>query len=92
VEFTRRFEEALGAVEAFRPELVLVSCGFDAHRDDPLGPLRLESSTYGELTTAVRGACRRLGAPEPVLVLEGGYDLDALRTSAASVGEALLAE
>jgi acetoin utilization deacetylase AcuC-like enzyme len=81
--------EALPALERHRPELVLVSCGFDAHRDDPLAGLLLEDETYGELTRETVAACRRAGAAGPVLLLEGGYDLRALEHGAAEVVRAL---
>jgi acetoin utilization deacetylase AcuC-like enzyme len=77
--------EALPAIERQRPELVLVSCGFDAHRDDPLGGLSLEDETYGTLTRETVEACRRAGAAGPVMLLEGGYDLAALERGVAEV-------
>ncbi len=80
--------DVVPAVEAFAPELVVIACGLDAHRDDPLGGLELEAETYGELVREVRDLCRRLGAPEPALVLEGGYDLDALRACGAEIARA----
>jgi acetoin utilization deacetylase AcuC-like enzyme len=80
--------EVLPAVAAFRPELVVVACGLDAHRDDPLGDLELEDATFGQLVRDVRGLCRALGAPEPALVLEGGYDLHALEASGAEIARA----
>jgi acetoin utilization deacetylase AcuC-like enzyme len=81
--------EALPAVDRFGPELVLVSCGFDAHRDDPLGGLMLEDETFGALTAGVVALCERVGAPPPVVLLEGGYDVDAVERSAAAVAVAL---
>ena len=80
--FTR---EALPALELHRPELVLVSCGFDAHRNDPLAGLALEDETYGELARAALDSCRRVGAAGPVVLLEGGYDLDAVEHGAREV-------
>jgi acetoin utilization deacetylase AcuC-like enzyme len=86
---TRFRDEALPALERHRPDLVLVSCGFDAHRDDPLGGLALEDRTFAELAQATVEACRRIGAPGPALVLEGGYDLPALERGVAAVVAAL---
>jgi acetoin utilization deacetylase AcuC-like enzyme len=77
--------EALPAIERHRPDLVLVSCGFDAHRLDPLAGLALEDATFGELARATVDACRALGAAGPVVLLEGGYDLGALERGAANV-------
>jgi acetoin utilization deacetylase AcuC-like enzyme len=82
-------ELALPALEAHAPELVLVSCGFDAHRDDPLAGMALEDRTFGVLAAETAEACARLGAPGPVLLLEGGYDLGALERSASEVAAAL---
>jgi acetoin utilization deacetylase AcuC-like enzyme len=86
---TRFVDEALTALEDHRPELVIVSCGFDAHRDDPLGGLALEDETYGALARAARESCRRVGAAGPVLLLEGGYDLGALERGVREVVVAL---
>ncbi len=88
--YLARFEgEALPALEAHRPDLVLVSCGFDAHRDDPLGGLALEDETYGTLMRTTLDACERAGAAGPVVLLEGGYDRGALERSAGVVVRAL---
>jgi acetoin utilization deacetylase AcuC-like enzyme len=76
------------AIEAFSPDWVLVSCGFDAHRDDPLSSLELESGDFAELARVVADF-----APAPgrlALFLEGGYDLEALRSSVAATLGALV--
>jgi acetoin utilization deacetylase AcuC-like enzyme len=86
---TRFVDEALPALEHHRPDLVLVSCGFDAHRDDPLGGLALEDETYNELTLATIEACARVGARGPLVLLEGGYDLGAVERSTRLVIRAL---
>jgi acetoin utilization deacetylase AcuC-like enzyme len=87
--YLRRFrDEVIPAVEAFRPELVMIACGVDAHRRDPLASLELEDATYGALTEDVRALCDRLGIGEPALVLEGGYDLVALGGAAAEIARA----
>lgn len=78
------------AVEAFAPTWVLVSAGFDGHRDDPLANLALSAGDYADLGGAVRSM-----APAPgrlVLFLEGGYDLDALKASAGAAAAAVLGE
>jgi acetoin utilization deacetylase AcuC-like enzyme len=70
------------AVEAFGPTWVLVSAGFDAHRDDPLADLRLSAGDFAELAGIVAGY-----APEPgrlIVFLEGGYDEAAVRSSVAA--------
>jgi acetoin utilization deacetylase AcuC-like enzyme len=74
----------LPAARAFAPDLALISAGFDAHRDDPVGGCSLETSSYAELTRQVLS----LGVPVGA-VLEGGYDLDALAGSTVATMEAL---
>jgi acetoin utilization deacetylase AcuC-like enzyme len=76
----------LPAARQFDPDLVLVSAGFDAHRDDPLAECSLETSSYAELTRQVLALGKPVG-----YVLEGGYDLDALAGSVAAAMEALAA-
>jgi acetoin utilization deacetylase AcuC-like enzyme len=69
---------------------VLVSCGYDAHRSDPLTGLGLSAGDYGALARRMLQL-----APRParvVVFLEGGYDLDALRDGTASTATALLGE
>ena len=83
-------ETLLPAIDAFRPQLLLVSAGFDAHRRDPLAQLRLEAEDFAWITRElVRLANRHCGV-RIVSSLEGGYDLEALRESVvAHVGELL---
>jgi acetoin utilization deacetylase AcuC-like enzyme len=71
----------------FAPGLVLVSTGYDAHRDDPLASCMLTESTYAALAATMRVLAEELGAPLG-FVLEGGYDLDALAASVAATMEA----
>jgi acetoin utilization deacetylase AcuC-like enzyme len=73
-------EVVVPAADEFDPQLVLVSAGFDAHRDDPLAECRLEASSFGQMACLVRDAAARWGAPVGV-VLEGGYNLPALAES-----------
>src|SRR5919107_2190042 len=72
----------------YRPDLILISAGYDAHRDDPLGGLRLETSSYGGMSARMRALGEELGAPVGA-VLEGGYDLGALSSSVAETMSAL---
>jgi acetoin utilization deacetylase AcuC-like enzyme len=71
----------------FDPEFVLVSSGFDSHREDPLGGLLLEDEDFGHLTRAV---VSRFGRGHVVSALEGGYNLGALGRAAAAHVAALL--
>ena len=73
--------------EQFRPDWVLVSAGFDAHRDDPLTDLGLTAGDYADMTARVVA----LAPPRRVIAfLEGGYDLDALRVSVGATASALV--
>ena len=76
------------AAREFEPGLILVSAGYDAHRDDPLASCELEDDSYGALAASVRELASELGAPVGV-VLEGGYALGALARSVAATIEAL---
>jgi acetoin utilization deacetylase AcuC-like enzyme len=77
----------LPIIEQFSPDLALVSCGFDAHALDPLAAMELSSAAYGKMTTSLLGA---LPSRCPLgLVLEGGYDLQALAESSDAVARAL---
>jgi acetoin utilization deacetylase AcuC-like enzyme len=79
-------EVAAPVVEAFAPTWVLVSAGYDAHRDDPLAELSLSAGDFGLLARDVAAWAPAEG--RLVLFLEGGYDLDALHGSvAATLGE-----
>jgi len=84
------FDEVVApAVAAFGPSWVLISSGFDAHRDDPLANLALSAGDFADL--AVRAQALVTGPGRVVVVLEGGYDLGAIRASAGAVAAALLA-
>jgi acetoin utilization deacetylase AcuC-like enzyme len=78
------------AAREYGPDLVLVSAGYDAHRDDPLADCMLETSSYADLARIVRSIADEVGAPVGA-VLEGGYDLRALSSSVAATMEALAA-
>jgi acetoin utilization deacetylase AcuC-like enzyme len=79
---------AIPAAREFQPELVLVSAGFDAHRADPLANCTLATSSFGLMAAHVRELARSLDVPVG-LVLEGGYDLDALSSSVVATLESL---
>jgi acetoin utilization deacetylase AcuC-like enzyme len=92
----RAFDDVVSpVVEEFAPTWVLVSAGFDAHRDDPLASLGLSSGDFARLASIVHGYAPSTG--RLAIFLEGGYDLDALRASAAAtvgavIGAAVVAE
>jgi acetoin utilization deacetylase AcuC-like enzyme len=77
-------QRILPALDAFRPELVLVSAGFDAHRSDPLAQLMLDEGDYTWITEQLLEIAYRHAGGRLVSTLEGGYDLDVLGASAAA--------
>ncbi len=78
------------ALQKFRPEFLLVSAGFDAHREDPLAQMRLTETVYYDLTREILGAARESGHRRIVSVLEGGYHLQALARSVEAHLRALM--
>ena len=81
-------DDMLPALERFKPQLVLISAGFDAHMRDPLADLMLETEDFAWLTRELRAIADRHASGRVVSVLEGGYDLEALRDcSVAHVSE-----
>jgi acetoin utilization deacetylase AcuC-like enzyme len=78
-------EVVLPMARSFDPQFVLVSAGFDAHRDDPLASLHLDTATFARMTDALVDLAAETCAGRLALLLEGGYDLDALRNSVAAV-------
>lgn len=81
-EFIKKFRDALyeRALE-FSPEFVLVSAGFDAHLNDPLGELLLTEDSYAEMTEIILDIAHKCCKGRVLSVLEGGYNLNALATS-----------
>jgi acetoin utilization deacetylase AcuC-like enzyme len=73
----------LPALEAFEPELILISAGFDAHREDPLAGLKFTEADYAWVTQELVGVAGRHAKRRIVSSLEGGYALSALGRSAA---------
>ena len=91
-EFRRAFNEViLPALEDFRPDFLLISAGFDAHRADPLAQLMLVESDYAWVTEQLAACAARHCEGRLVSSLEGGYDLEALASSAAAHVRALMA-
>ena len=90
--YARIFDELVApALRRFRPQLVLVSAGFDAHWDDPLGGELLSAAGYGQLTRTLVALAGELCEGRIVLSLEGGYSLDALGACVVAALDALLA-
>ncbi len=83
--FCSLFQDLAGPVlRAFEPDLILVSAGYDAHRDDPLGGMRLDQAGFGELVRQLNSLAEELCQGRILYVLEGGYDLEALGQSVLS--------
>jgi acetoin utilization deacetylase AcuC-like enzyme len=81
-EYLKAFDAQIApAVRAFRPEFVLISAGFDAHRDDPLAMMDLTEAGYRAMTDAVMGWATASANGRIVSCLEGGYNLTALADS-----------
>jgi acetoin utilization deacetylase AcuC-like enzyme len=79
----------LPVLRQFEPDLVMMSAGFDAHENDPLGGLRLTSDVFGAMTLALRGVAEESCHGRIVAITEGGYDLEALAESTHIVIDAL---
>jgi acetoin utilization deacetylase AcuC-like enzyme len=77
-------ETVFPRVEAFKPELILISAGFDAHADDPLAQLNLHDDDFIWITNRICDIADRHAGGRVVSALEGGYDLDALAASTAA--------
>ena len=90
-EFREAWEDTvLPALDAFKPEFILISAGFDAHRKDPLANLNLVEADYAWVTDRVCAIAKARCASRVVSTLEGGYDLKALADSAAAHVKALM--
>ena len=81
-EYRSAFEHrVIPALDKFRPEFILISAGFDAHRDDPLSETNLSSGMFGEFTRMLKACAGRHCSGKIVSMLEGGYNLRALAES-----------
>jgi acetoin utilization deacetylase AcuC-like enzyme len=85
----RAFEGLMTRVEAFGPDLIIVSAGFDAHARDPLADQQLEAEDYAWATRAIVSVANGRAGGRVVSSLEGGYDLEALGRSAVAHVKAL---
>ncbi len=74
-------EKIFPAVRKFKPELMLISAGFDAHKDDPLGGIQLVEADYAWLTGEIKKIAKEVCEGRIISVLEGGYQLKALANS-----------
>ena len=81
-------DEIVAVIDDYRPQAILLSSGFDAHRRDPLGGMRVTEQAYGEITRRIGEAAQRHAGGRMLSLLEGGYDMEGL---AASVAEHVVA-
>ena len=89
-EYLNAFEFALKRLEKFQPEFVLISAGFDGHKADPLAQLKLNTNDYYEITKRILKTSKKFCNGKVVSILEGGYDLEALKDSTKRHVDALL--
>ena len=81
-DYAAAFDRVISPVlEAYHPELVLVSAGFDAHKNDPLAAMQLDAPAFGWMTSALVRTAEDSAKGRIALLLEGGYDLPALEES-----------
>jgi len=85
-------EVILPALDAFAPEFIFISAGFDAHADDPLASLSLHEADYAWVTTEMMDIASRHSSARIVSALEGGYNLAALAASVSAHIKALMGE
>jgi len=89
-DFSRIFVEVLEPIaDLYKPQLVLVSAGFDTHFDDPLGGMKMTLDGYATLTGIIQHITRKHTEAKLLLTLEGGYSLSGLRDSVRAVIEQL---
>lgn len=90
-QYEQAFEEIiLPSVRDFKPQFILVSAGFDAHRDDPLAHIQLSTACFHWMTRRLVELAAEVCDHRLISTLEGGYDLDALADSAQAHVEALM--
>ena len=90
MEYLNAYEFVLKKIEKFKPEFILLSAGFDAHKDDPLAQFQLESKDFYKITKRTLELSKLYCNGKVVSILEGGYDLNALKESTAMHVNALL--
>ena len=83
-------EEIVPALEKFQPEFIIISAGFDAHRDDPLAGMNLTEEAFHKMTKLTNEVARKFSNSKILSVLEGGYNLKALALSVDSHLKGLL--
>ncbi len=90
MQYMDAYEHVLKKLKTFKPEFLLFSAGFDAHKDDPLAQLQLTSNDFYEITKRTLDYAKNHCEDKVVSILEGGYDLNALANSTEQHVKALL--
>ena len=89
-EYLNAFEFALKKLKEFKPEFVLISAGFDSHINDPLAQFKLETEDFYKITKRILKTSKQFCNGKVVSILEGGYDLEALKDSTKRHVDALI--
>ena len=89
-EYLNAFEFALKKLKEFKPGFVLISAGFDSHVKDPLAQFKLETEDFYIITKRILETSKMFCNGKVVSILEGGYDLEALKDSAKRHVDALI--
>ena len=89
-EYLNAFDFALKKLEEFKPEFVLISAGFDSHFKDPLAQFKLQTEDFYTITKRILKTSKKFCNGKVVSILEGGYDLEALRDSTKRHVDALI--
>ena len=89
-EYLNAFEFGLKRLREFKPEFVLISAGFDGHIADPLAQLKLKTEDFYVITKRIIEATKKFCNGKIVSILEGGYDLNALKESSKRHVDALI--
>jgi acetoin utilization deacetylase AcuC-like enzyme len=90
-EYMQAFEKGIiPELEKFKPQIILISAGFDAHTADPLSSIQLSSESYYKFTKLLQGIADKYSEKRIIAVLEGGYDLKALAEGVAEVMKAFI--
>jgi acetoin utilization deacetylase AcuC-like enzyme len=90
-EYREAFQtRVIPRLDEFKPEIILISAGFDAHRSDPLSSIRLSSEAFAEFTVLLKAAAERHSNYRMIAFLEGGYDCSALADSVLNMMNVLV--
>ena len=89
-EYLNAFDRVLKKLDEFKPEFILISAGFDAHKDDPLAQIKLETEDFYTITKRILETSNKFCNGKVVSILEGGYDLRALQDSTKRHVDALI--